>query len=74
MMAVGVISFQWFFWGFSLAFSHNAGRYMGDLSNFALVNVLGQPSVGSEKIPDLLFCIYQGMFAAITYVNLVHYF
>jgi Amt family ammonium transporter len=33
--------------------------------------VLAQPSVGSPKIPDLLFAVYQGMFAAITYAFLV---
>lgn len=67
MMSVGVASFQWFFWGYSLTFSHyGATGFIGDLSNFGLMNVLGAPSVGSTKIPDLLFCLYQGMFAAIT--------
>jgi Amt family ammonium transporter len=65
-MSVGVVSFQWFFWGYSLAFSHTAGKYIGDLRNFGFMNVLAVPSVGSAKIPDLLFAIYQGMFAAIT--------
>jgi Amt family ammonium transporter len=36
-----------------------------------LKDVLGAPSVGSSKIPDLMFCVYQGMFAAITYVHLL---
>ena len=31
VMATGLISFQWFFWGYSLAFSHSAGKYIGDL-------------------------------------------
>ncbi len=66
MMSVGVVSFQWFFWGYSLTFSHTATSYIGDLSNFGFRNVLAQPSVGSPKIPDLLFAVYQGMFAAIT--------
>ena len=66
IMATGVISFQWFFWGYSLAFSHTAGPFMGDLANFGFKDVLAQPSVGSTKIPDLLFAVYQGMFAAIT--------
>ncbi|KAF2231514.1 putative ammonium transporter [Viridothelium virens] len=66
IMATAVTSFQWFFWGYSLAFSHQAGNYIGALDNFGLMNVLGQPSVGSPKIPDLLFAVYQGMFAAIT--------
>lgn len=66
VMATAVVSFQWFFWGYSLAFSHTAGSYIGNLDNFGLKNVLGYPSVGSPRIPDLLFCVYQGMFAAIT--------
>lgn len=68
VMATAVISFQWFFWGYSLAFSHTAGKYIGNLDNFGLKDVLGAPSVGSSRIPDLMFCVYQGMFAAITYV------
>src|SRR4030088_2024875 len=68
LMSVGVVSFQWFFWGYSLTFSHSANAFIGDLSNFGFKDVLAQPSVGSTKIPDLLFAIYQGMFAAITYV------
>jgi Amt family ammonium transporter len=64
--ATGLISFQWFFWGYSLAFSHTAGPFIGDLENIGFRNVLAAPSVGSSKIPDLLFAVYQGMFAAIT--------
>jgi Amt family ammonium transporter len=66
MMSTAVVSFQWFFWGYSLAFSHSAGSFLGDLKNFGFHNVLGQPSVGSSKIPDLLFAVYQGMFSCIT--------
>ena len=66
LMAVGVTSFQWFFWGYSLAFSHSAGKFIGDLSNIGFRNVLAAPSVTSQRIPDLLFAVYQGMFASIT--------
>ncbi|KAJ8121045.1 hypothetical protein ONZ43_g2407 [Nemania bipapillata] len=66
MLSVAVVDFQWFFWGYSLAFSHTGSAYIGDLSNFGLMKTLAQPSVGSTKIPDLLFCLFQGMFAAIT--------
>ena len=69
MMATGITSFQWFFWGYSLSFSHTAGKFIGNLDNIGFRNVLAQPSVGSHKIPDLLFAVYQGMFAAITYVQ-----
>ncbi|KAL5002722.1 ammonium transporter AmtB-like domain-containing protein [Aspergillus recurvatus] len=66
LMSIGVVSFQWFFWGYSLAFSHGAGKYIGNLDNFGFKGVLGAPSVGSTKVPDLLFAVFQGMFAAIT--------
>ena len=70
LISIAVVGFQWFFWGYSLTFSHTGSAYIGDLSNFGLMKVLGQPSVGSSKIPDILFMLYQGMFAAITYVLL----
>jgi Amt family ammonium transporter len=66
MMSIAVVGFQWFFWGYSLTFSHTGSAYIGDLTNFGLMKVLGQPSVGGTRVPDLLFCLYQGMFAAIT--------
>ncbi|KAJ0424758.1 ammonium transporter AmtB-like domain-containing protein [Aspergillus carlsbadensis] len=66
LMSIGVVSFQWFFWGYSLAFSHNAGKYIGNLDNFGFKGVLAAPSVGSTKVPDLLFAVFQGMFASIT--------
>ncbi|KAK5717758.1 ammonium transporter Amt1 [Elasticomyces elasticus] len=66
VMATAVTSFQWFFWGYSLTFSHQAGPYIGTFDNFGFRNVLAQPSVGSSRIPDLLFAVYQGMFASIT--------
>ncbi|KAJ6485507.1 ammonium transporter [Mycena sanguinolenta] len=66
MMTVAVVSFQWFFWGFSLAFSEGANMFIGDLKYFALRGVLEQPSIGSAKIPSIVFCVYQLMFAAIT--------
>lgn len=66
VMATAVVSFQWFFWGYSLTFSHKAGKFIGTLDNFGFRNVLAQPSVGSSRIPDLLYAVYQCMFAAIT--------
>lgn len=66
MMSVGVVTFQWFFWGYSLVFSHSAGRFIGNLEMFGFMNNLAQPSVGGSRVPDLLFALYQGMFACIT--------
>ena len=65
IMCASLVAFQWFFWGYSLSFSHTAGKYIGNLNNFALMNVLGAPSVVSS-MPDILFMLYQGMFAAVT--------
>ncbi|KAF9524359.1 ammonium transporter [Crepidotus variabilis] len=63
MLSVAVVSFQWFFWGFSLAFADDGSPYIGTLKYFGLKGVLAQPS---GRIPLLLFCIYQLVFAAIT--------
>lgn len=66
VMATAVTTFQWFFWGYSLTFSRTASPFIGDLANFGFKDVLAHPSVGSDRIPDLLFAVYQGMFSAIT--------
>lgn len=65
MMSVGVVGFQWFFWGYSLAFGAGSS-YIGNLSHIGFRNVLAAPSPGSPKIPEILFAVFQGMFAAIT--------
>nr|GAT44817.1 predicted protein [Mycena chlorophos] len=71
LMSVCVVTFQWFFWGYSLTFSHSAGPFIGDLTNFGSKNVLAQPSVGSALIPDLLFYLFQLVFAAATAMIMV---
>jgi Amt family ammonium transporter len=65
-MSASVTCFQWFFWGFSLTFSHTSGAFIGDLANFGFKDVLARPSVGSAHVPDMLFAVYQGMFSAMT--------
>ncbi|KAJ3883850.1 ammonium transporter [Lentinula edodes] len=66
VMTIAVVSFQWFFWGFSLTFSDTGSAFIGDLRYFGLKGVLEKPSIGSARIPSIVFCIYQLMFAAIT--------
>ncbi|KAF9029900.1 ammonium transporter [Hymenopellis radicata] len=66
LMVLAAVSFQWFFWGFSLAFSSTGGLFIGDLKHFAFMEVLDAPSIGSTRIPVIVYCIYQLMFAAIT--------
>lgn len=65
-MATATASLQWLLWGYSLTFSHTAGRYIGDLHHVGFRHVLGQPSVVDEAVPDLLFALYHGTVAAIT--------
>ncbi|KAH3675704.1 hypothetical protein WICPIJ_009291 [Wickerhamomyces pijperi] len=66
MMAIAVVSFQWFFIGYSLTFSHSVkSEFIGSLQFIGLRNVLGAPSVVSS-LPDIVFCFFQGMFACIT--------
>ena len=64
MGAITVITFQWYFWGYSLAFSAQAtNHFIGDLTHFGLMNTLGYPSPGSPLIPELLYAFYQVAFS-----------
>ncbi|GAB7366652.1 hypothetical protein MBLNU230_g8634t1 [Neophaeotheca triangularis] len=66
------VTFQWYFWGYSLAFSDTATNpFIGNLSKFGLMNVLGRPSPGSVLIPELLFAFYQMQFCAVTAAILI---
>lgn len=61
-----VVTFQWYFWGYSLAFSSGATNgFIGNLNHFALRDVLGQPSPGSALVPELLYSFYQVRFTTV---------
>ncbi|WEW57975.1 low affinity high capacity ammonium permease [Emydomyces testavorans] len=67
MCSMSVIFFQWYFWGYSLAFSPTATNgFIGNLRNFGLMKTLADPSPGSPLIPGLLFAFYQMQFCAVT--------
>lgn len=60
MATFSVITFQWYLWGYSLAFSaQGTSGFIGDLKHFGLMNTLGAPSPGSPLIPELLYSFYQ---------------
>ena len=60
LTSASVITFQWYMWGYSLAFSRSATNgFIGNLENFGLQETLGRPSHGSPLIPDLLYSFYQ---------------
>lgn len=63
----GVVIFQWYFWGYSLAFSTSATNgFIGNLRNIGLRHVLADPSPGSPLIPDILYSFFQMEFACVT--------
>ncbi|KAK9768714.1 ammonium transporter [Basidiobolus ranarum] len=64
-LSVAVVLIQWFIWGYSLAFGPSGSWFIGNLDHAFLRDLVGNPSVGSSKIPDLAFMIYQSMFASI---------
>jgi Amt family ammonium transporter len=43
IVVMAVVSFQWQFWGFTLAFSRDGGPFIGSMSNFGLMNVSHPP-------------------------------
>ncbi|KAL1597109.1 low affinity high capacity ammonium permease [Paraconiothyrium brasiliense] len=67
MFSSSVITFQWYFWGYSLALSGSATNgFIGNLKRFGLMNTLGAPSPGSPLVPELLYAFYQMQFCAVT--------
>jgi len=63
-----VVCFQWYFWGYSLAFSSTATNgFIGNLDSFCLINVLALPSVGSAYISELLYAVFQCQFGAVAF-------
>ncbi len=64
-----LISVQWVLWGYTLAFSPDAGGLglIGGLGWLGLEGVSSAPNADyAATIPHLLFMMYQGMFAIIT--------
>jgi Amt family ammonium transporter len=61
LLVAAVITVQWMFWGYSLAYSRTAGPFIGDLANFGMKNVMAAPS-SSAVIPEIVFCLYQLLF------------
>lgn len=71
MMAACLTAFQWFFWGYSLVFSHTStSPFLGNLDNFALMKVFGAPGIVTT-VPDILFCFFQMQFACVTAILMV---
>src|SRR3989339_544854 len=62
-----LVSLQWIFGGYSLAFGPDVGHFVGNLSWFGLHGVGMAPNPDyAATIPHQLFMVYQMMFAVIT--------
>ena len=63
LMSMGIVGVVWVLWGYTIAFGPSIGGLFGDLSLFGLSGVEIEPS--GDGIPEMLFMIFQGMFAII---------
>ncbi|ODM88077.1 Ammonium transporter 1, partial [Orchesella cincta] len=52
--------------GYTLTFSNTGNFFIGVCDKALYRHVWDEPSIGSPKIPDLIYSIYQGMFAMVT--------
>lgn len=68
LAVTAVVTFQWTFWGYSLAYSDTAGPFIGNMDKFGLRGVM---SVPSGDLPEITFCLYQLMFCIVTVMILV---
>ncbi|KAF2152540.1 ammonium transporter [Myriangium duriaei CBS 260.36] len=68
---LAVVTFQWIFWGYSLAFSRDAHPFIGTLQNFVMRHTIAAPAASSAVIPDIVYCFYQLMFCACTVMIVV---
>ncbi len=66
IVCLGVVSLIWVFYGYSLSFGPDVGGFIGGLKYIGLHGVGLNPGPYADKIPDLLFCAFQLMFAIIT--------
>jgi len=59
-LGLGVVSIQWFIWGYSLSFSETGSVFIGNLDHAFFINLGDKPYSYSMNIPSNLFMIYQG--------------
>ncbi|SGZ51207.1 CIC11C00000002780 [Sungouiella intermedia] len=57
--------FQWYFWGYSLAFTASNNNFIGSLDAFGFKHVVGKTGPDSEY-PEIAFAIFQMQFLLVT--------
>jgi Amt family ammonium transporter len=59
--------FQWYFWGYSLAFSNSSKNpFIGDLHNFGFKNALSISGSEGSQYPEIAFALFQLQFLLVT--------
>jgi len=60
IVSLAIVSFQWFFIGYSLVFSATGGVFLGDGAHVGFRGVLDQP-IGetNNRLPAIVFATYQ---------------
>jgi Amt family ammonium transporter len=66
VLAVAMISIQWYLWGYSLTFSATGGPFIGNLDHALGRGIGWEPHPSAPHIPSSAFFLFQLMFAAIT--------
>jgi Amt family ammonium transporter len=60
IVSLAIVSFQWFFIGYSLVFSSTGGVFLGDGAHVGFRGVLDQPiGEANNRIPAIVFATYQ---------------
>jgi Amt family ammonium transporter len=66
MWSTAIVSVQWFLFGYSLTFSSKGNEIIGYFDKALFLTVGAEANDANPRISEILFSIYQGMFAAIT--------
>lgn len=60
IVSLAIVSFQWFFIGYSLVFSESGGTFLGDGAHVGFRGVLDQPVPETNgRLPAIVFATYQ---------------
>ena len=63
--STAIVCIQWYLFGYSLAFSPTSSPFIGDFQHAFLIGVFHDPygEVVAGEVPELIFCLYQGITA-----------
>lgn len=60
MVALCIVSLQWFLGGYSLVFAPKSSNFWGDLKMFGFMHVLQEPvAATNNKLPNIVFAMYE---------------